>query len=92
MYTINFISVIIIYLFENLTETGIWYILENQMLQGSVSAPTYYVADDSWWDTFQAFAFINKRMHNHLSNKDKEAAGYQVVVTGWYKVTGLSFK
>ena len=48
MYTINFISVIIIYLFENLTETGIWYILENQMLQGSVSAPTYYVADDSW--------------------------------------------
>ena len=33
-----------------------------------------------------------KRMHNHLANKDNEGAGYQVVITGWYKMTSLSFK
>ena len=31
-----------------------------------------------------------KRMHNYLANKDKEGPGYQVVVSGWYKVTSPS--
>ena len=70
-------------------QTGIF---EYQMFQGSVLAFAYYVADDSWSDTFWAFALIYKRMHNHLTNKDKEGAGYQVVVTEWYKVTSLAFK
>ena len=63
------------YLIENLMETRIWDILDNQMLQNSVAATTSYVADDSWWDTCQAFAFMFERMHNHLANKHKEAAG-----------------
>ena len=73
-------------------QTGIWDIFKNQMFQGSVSAATYYIDDDSWRGTFQAFALIYKRMHNHLAKKDKEGAGYQVVVTGLNKVTSLSFK
>ena len=39
-------------------QTGIWDIFKNQMFQGSVSAATYYIDDDSWRDTFQAFALI----------------------------------